>query len=211
MPKFGANYCLLPQASGRGREPRPGIQCPDWCGPVHVTGVRKEDITCPCGYGYYSKRTGEFISGDLVRAGKAPPKDAEEITVPERCWSDPTRGGRDGQIHEFPDHNPRGFEPPERPRNSSPDLGHVRGGRHVPTSDVPFWLPEADIDFDVISADLPVYLGPYASVVRHEHPRVGTASSRKVCSNLDAKVVQDRRRGYLVRGVSALTVVCTAL
>jgi hypothetical protein len=50
-----------------------------------VKGVRKEDITCPCGFGYYDESIGEFISGDLVRAGKAPPK-MKKITVPEKCW-----------------------------------------------------------------------------------------------------------------------------
>jgi hypothetical protein len=149
-----------------------------------------EDITCPCGYGYYSMKTGEFISGDLVRAGKAPPKDADRITVPEKCWNDPARGGRDGQVHELPDHKPLANGPPlpsyhKGARGSSPDLVTSRSMMYAvqsnpqqpyPTRISTRYDPSPDgrrptYERQSISDQLPSPLADYGPDFRHAPPR----------------------------------------
>ena len=45
--------------------------CHNNCGPVEVEGAAKEEITCPCGFGYYD-RNGDFVPGSLVREGTKP-------------------------------------------------------------------------------------------------------------------------------------------
>jgi hypothetical protein len=64
--------------------PRPDPHpCHNNCGAVYVDGAKKEEITCPCGFGYYD-RNGEFVPGSLVRAGKKPTR-AEYIAHVEAC------------------------------------------------------------------------------------------------------------------------------
>jgi len=65
--------------------------CPSGCYSIHVTGMRLEDITCACGYGYYDLETGEFISGDLVRAGYSEPKRSKKVKVPKECFKEPVK------------------------------------------------------------------------------------------------------------------------
>jgi hypothetical protein len=64
--------------------PRPDpYPCHNNCGAVHVDGAEKEEITCPCGFGYYD-RNGDFVPGSLVREGKKPTR-AEYIAHVEAC------------------------------------------------------------------------------------------------------------------------------
>lgn len=64
--------------------PRPDPNpCHNNCGPVYVDGAKKEEITCPCGFGYYD-RNGDFVPGSLVREGKKPTR-AEYIAHVEAC------------------------------------------------------------------------------------------------------------------------------
>jgi hypothetical protein len=64
--------------------PRPDpYPCHNNCGAVYVDGAKKEEITCPCGFGYYD-RNGEFVPGSLVRAGKKPTR-AEYVAHVEAC------------------------------------------------------------------------------------------------------------------------------
>src|SRR5271169_2856497 len=73
----------LPQSSKpKTSQSRPG-PCPTNCGPVHKEGATLEEITCPCGYGYYDKWE-KFINGSLVREGKAPSR-AEYVAHVRQC------------------------------------------------------------------------------------------------------------------------------
>jgi hypothetical protein len=57
--------------------------CHNNCGIVYIDGAKKEEITCPCGFGYYD-RNGDFVPGSLVREGKKPTR-AEYIAHVETC------------------------------------------------------------------------------------------------------------------------------
>jgi hypothetical protein len=64
--------------------PRPDPNpCHNNCGAVYVDGAEKEEITCPCGFGYYD-RNGDFVPGSLVREGKKPTR-AEYRAHVEAC------------------------------------------------------------------------------------------------------------------------------
>jgi hypothetical protein len=64
--------------------PRPDPNpCHNNCGAVYVDGAEKEEITCPCGFGYYDRK-GDFVPGSLVREGKKPTR-AEYRAHVEAC------------------------------------------------------------------------------------------------------------------------------
>lgn len=57
-------------------------ECPTGCDkppPTENGTVDLSTVTCPCGFGYY-KPDGTWISGDIVRAGRAPTKSGSMLT-----------------------------------------------------------------------------------------------------------------------------------
>lgn len=54
------------------------------CGRVFKESQPLEEVTCPCGYGYWDKLRRTFVDGSLVRAGKAPSREEYEAHV-RRC------------------------------------------------------------------------------------------------------------------------------
>lgn len=60
--------------------------CVSSCGGIFTDGVRLEKVTCPCGHGYWDIWKAAFVSGDEIRAKKAPPKE-EYVARVERAFS----------------------------------------------------------------------------------------------------------------------------
>jgi hypothetical protein len=54
------------------------------CGAVHKDPQRLDEITCPCGYGYYDKLRHVFVPGSLVKEGQAISREEYEAHV-RRC------------------------------------------------------------------------------------------------------------------------------
>jgi hypothetical protein len=70
-------------------KPRPAIPKPVCagadCGGQITSSVQSlDEITCPCGYGYYNKVDHRFVPGSLVRSGQAPSR-ADYVTHVRQC------------------------------------------------------------------------------------------------------------------------------
>lgn len=110
--------------------------CPSGCGPLYKPGIDLTDTTCPCGYGYFD-RSGYFVSGDRVRSGSAPSREAYAGHDP----SCPVRAD---------------------PRNSHgiSETSSTLGAQDEPLQS--FFMPAEDVNYDVLK----VYVkrdGPEAS------------------------------------------------
>ena len=55
--------------------------CGAGCGILYKSGVPLEEISCPCGHGYWDVFEERFVSGDQVRAEEAPSKAEYEKLV----------------------------------------------------------------------------------------------------------------------------------
>jgi hypothetical protein len=161
--------------------------CPSGCYSIHVTGMRLEDITCACGYGYYDLETGEFISGDLVRAGYSAPKHSKRVEVPKECFKEPVKSK---SLEFLPGHGKYPFieqgsesqdsrnhpEPLTRiaPSSGSPhDDSFISRQRNEPKRD--FFLPGEGISPSIISRDIQAHLGTGATVKPYTHVRTRKA------------------------------------
>lgn len=54
------------------------------CGAVYKGQQRLDEVTCPCGYGYYDQLQHVFVPGSLVRGRQAPSREEYEAHV-QRC------------------------------------------------------------------------------------------------------------------------------
>jgi len=55
--------------------------CGSGCGLLYKQGVPLEEVTCPCGHGYWDVFQERFVDGDQIRKGKAPPREKYEAKV----------------------------------------------------------------------------------------------------------------------------------
>jgi hypothetical protein len=62
--------------------------CTSSCGGLFTRGVRLDEVTCPCGRGYWNVFRAIFITGDMIRDGIAPPREQYEAKIQAELPSD---------------------------------------------------------------------------------------------------------------------------
>jgi hypothetical protein len=165
------------QTRGKTRS-EPDPNCPSGCYSIHVTGMRLEDITCACGHGYYDLDTGEFISGDLVRAGYPKPKPSREVAVPKKCFKEPFKSK---SLNTLSGHGKYPYKESADSRNRAEPLTRIAPSCGSPQDDKfiarqrtepkrDFFVPGEGINSSVICRDIHNYLGIEAAVRPSLHP-----------------------------------------